>query len=54
MMTFISKKYFLCHFRSSKHDVFMHSIADISLIVRWIESKFDQRDEDSRYNYEVI
>ena len=55
MMTFISlKNTFLCHFRSSRHDVFMISIADISLIKRWIESKFDQREEDSPYNFAVI
>ena len=52
MMTFIS--YFLCHFRSSKHDVVMLSIADIFPIIRWIESQIDQRDLDSPFNFGVI
>ena len=50
MMTFISYKHILCHFRSSKHDVIKLSIADISLIIRWIESQIGQRDLDSPYN----
>ena len=32
----------------------MLSIADISIIVRWIESQIGQRDLDSPYNFEVI
>ena len=32
----------------------MISIADISIIISQIESKFDQREEDSPYNFEVI
>ena len=50
MMTFISYKHILCHFGSSKHDVIKLSIADISLIKRWIESQIGQRDLDSPYN----
>ena len=33
------EKHYLCHFRSSKYDVIKLSIADISLIIRWIESE---------------
>ena len=43
-------KHILCHFRSSKHDVIKLSIADISLIIRSIESQIGQRDLDSPYN----
>ena len=53
-MTFISLKHLLCHFRSSKHDVIKLSIADISLIIRWIESEIGQRDLASPYNLYVI
>ena len=48
------KKHFLCHFWSSKHDVIKLSIADISLIRRWIESQIGQRDLYSPYNLLVI
>ena len=47
-------KIFFGHFHSSTHDVIMLSIADISLIIRWIESQIGQRDLDSPYNFEVI
>ena len=34
-----------------KHDVIMLSIADISPIIRLIESQYGQRDLDSPYNF---
>ena len=45
---------FLCQFRSRRHDVIKLSIADISLIIRLIESQFGQRDEASPCDIEVI
>ena len=55
MMTFIILfcKNFLCHLWSSKDDVIEISIADISLIIRCIDSQIGQRYLDSTNNLEV-
>ena len=43
----IRKNYFLSHFRSRRHDVIKHSIADIPLKLCWIEPQFGHRDQGS-------
>ena len=45
------------HFRSRRHDVIKHSIADIPLKLRWIEPQFGHRDQGSSWchlKYHVI
>ena len=48
---------FLSHFRSRRHDVIKHSIADIPLKLRWIEPQFGHRYQGSPWchlKYHVI
>ena len=57
MPFFFVKITFLSHFRSRRHDVIKLSIADISLILHWIEQQFGQRDQGSQLchlKYHVI
>ena len=51
------KNTFLSHFWSRRHDVIKLSMADITLILRWIEPQFGQRDQGSQWchlKYHVI
>ena len=53
----IRKNYFLSHFRSRRHDVIKHPIADIPLKLRWIEPQFGHRDQGNPWchlKYHVI